>query len=233
MKRFIALFFVFALLVTAFIFSSPRSQAQAGLVSAVLQRMEGNYNSLKTLKSNVTVVKYTGQTREQEQTDGYLYLVPQKGRKANFRFDIQSPAQEYIVVKDANYTYYKPKINTAYVGKTASQQGGSKGTLFSFLSMSGAQLQASYGVQVAGNENVWSPKGDVPTTKLFLTPKTRNSYKFAEVWVDGNGMPLQIKITEQNNDWTAIRVFNVDRNSNFDSNSLVLQLPKTVKTIKG
>ena len=233
MKRFIAPFFVFALLITALILSSPRSQAQAGLVSAVLQRMEGNYNTLKTLKSNVTVVKYTGQVKEQEQTDGYLYLVPQKGRKANFRFDIQSPAQEYIVVKDTNYTYYKPRLNTAYVGKTAEQVGGSKSSLFSFLSMSGAQLQASYSVQVAGNENVWSPQGNVATTKLFLTPKARNSYKLAEVWVDGNGMPLQIKITEQNNDWTAIRVFNVDRNSNFSSDSLPLQLPKGVKIVKG
>ena len=205
MKRFIAPVFALALLFTAFIFSSPRSQAQAGLVSSVLARMEANYNSLKTLRSTISMAKYNSQTRESDQYDGFLYMIPLKGRAANVRLDWKRPAEEYILSKDGKYTYFRPKLRIAYTGKTAQAAKKDSGAL-SFINMSGSQLKANYNTQVVGNENVWSPNGDITTTKLYLTPKAKAGYKSAEVWVDGSGMPVQIKITENNDDNTVIRL---------------------------
>ena len=229
MKKFLGIFCAVLALLSAILFSAPRTSAQqAQLVSAVLSRMESNYTTLKTLRSNITMVKYNSQTRESDQYEGYLHYLPGKGRSGNVRLDWQRPAQEVIAVKDGKYTYYRARINTAYTGKTAVAAKKDGGAL-NFLSMSGAQLRSAYNAQVVGNETIW---GNIATTKLYLTPKAKSGYKYAEVWVDGNGMPVQIKVTQNNDDSTAIRVYNVDRNSNF-GDVFALQLPANVKIVKG
>jgi hypothetical protein len=43
---------------------------------------------------------------------------------------------------------------------------------------------------------------------------------------------VQIKVNEKNNDFTAIRVYQVERNANFNDNIFKLDLPKDVKTVK-
>ena len=50
------------------------------------------------------------------------------------------------------------------------------------------------------------------TFHLELTPIRATSYKTADLWVDGDGMPRQAKITEQNNDWTTVLLTNIQKN---------------------
>ena len=68
------------------------------------------------------------------------------------------------------------------------------------MSMSKAQLQSNYTVNYLGQESA----GGTSTWHLELVPKTKTSYKTAELWVDSNGMPIQAKIIEQNNDSTTV-----------------------------
>ena len=231
MKRALVSYLVIGLFLSSFItFSAPRSQAQTqGLVSAVLQRMESNYKTLKNMKSGIRMLKYNAQTRETEDYAGYLHYVPGKGRSGSVRLDWYQPYKETLAVKDGDYTLYRERLKIAYKGKTAQAEAGKSNGALNFLSMSGAQLKASFNAQVVGNEDLG---GGLVATKLYLTPKGKANYNSAEIWVDGNGMPVQVKINEKNNDFTAIRVYQIERNARFDDKIFKLDLPKDVKTVK-
>jgi outer membrane lipoprotein-sorting protein len=231
MKKFIAPVIALAFVFSAFIILSPRrADAQAqNVVSAVLQRMENNYNALKNLKSGIQMQKYNAQTREADNYAGYLHYVPGKGRSGNTRLDWYQPAQETMASKDGKYLLYRPRLNTVYTGKTAALEKGKSGGALNFLSMSGSQLKNQFNVQFLGNEET----GVGAASKLYLTPKGKAGFKSAEVWVDGNGMPIQIKVNEHNNDYTFIRIYQVERNANFDNRVFDVAIPKGTKEIKG
>jgi outer membrane lipoprotein-sorting protein len=77
------------------------------------------------------------------------------------------------------------------------------------MNMSRAQLKANYNVKYLGEETV---KGGTKTWHLELTPNSRTNYKSADVWVDGNGMPVQSRVTEHNNDTTTVLLTNLQKN---------------------
>lgn len=229
MRKFSGIFCATLALFAVLVCSAPQQiAAQDAQATAVLQMVEKNYGSLKSLKAGISMVKYNAQTRESDQYEGVFHYLPGKGRSGNLRLDWQRPAQEVISVKDGKYTYYRARINTAYTGKTAQAAKKDSGAL-NFLSMSGSQLRAAYNVQYGGTETLW---GNVPTYKLNMTPKAKSSYKYAEVWVDGNGMPVQVKITQNNDDATIVRIYSIERNSDF-GDVFALQLPAGTKIING
>ena len=68
------------------------------------------------------------------------------------------------------------------------------------LSMSSAELQNKF--QPFQDVREETLRGDVNTTHLKLVPLKAMSFKYAEVWVDSSGMPVQTKIVEKNDDAT-------------------------------
>jgi outer membrane lipoprotein-sorting protein len=98
----------------------------------------------------------------------------------------------------------------------------------SFLSKD--QLKANYTVRYLGQEKV---SGGVETWHLEMTPKNPTSYKSAEMWVDGNGMPIQIKVTESNNDTTTILLSGLQKNTTINASVFEVKLPKDTKKIEG
>ena len=87
MKRFVSPFIVFAILAVAFTVSSPNEAngQSAGLVSSVLNRMERNRQSLKSLKASLSMEKYNAQLRDKENYSGWVLYVPGSGREAAIR----------------------------------------------------------------------------------------------------------------------------------------------------
>jgi len=65
-----------------------------------------------------------------------------------------------------------------------------------------------------------------------MTPKVPTSYKSAEVWVDGNGMPVQSKVIEKNNDTTTVLLTNLQKNVRVDKSEFQIKLPDGTKVIK-
>ena len=47
---------------------------------------------------------------------------------------------------------------------------------------------------------------------MKVTPKTTANYKYIELWIDKEGMPVQTKMVEKNDDSTTVRLTNVARN---------------------
>jgi outer membrane lipoprotein-sorting protein len=234
MKRLIPLGILLAVLVGTLVYPSGLANAQsAGLVSSVLNRMERNRQSLKSLKASLSMEKYNAQLRDKDQYNGSVLYMPASGRDASVRIEWQRPRHEILAVSRGEYTLFRPSLNQAIRGKTSGSikdKAGAGGVL-DMMYMSKQQLEARFQpVQDVREETLW---GGVSTIHLTLLPKGNSSFKYAEIWVDSAGMPVQTKIVEKNGDATTMRLSGMERNVRLSPDEFTLKLDSNVKIIKG
>jgi len=172
------------------------------------------------------------QLGENDITEGDLSYPPGKSEKQIYvRIDWTKPIAESLAIANGQYVLYRPKTKQAIIGKVDSAKGNSKsGGALAFMTMSKAQLSANYDVKYAGEETVSS---GVNTFHLVLTPKAATSYKSADLWVDANGMPVQAKIVERNNDTTTILLTNIQRNATVNASVFKISPPKGTAIVQG
>jgi outer membrane lipoprotein-sorting protein len=229
MKRLVPLILVIALLLVTVAVSSPTDvNAQgAGLVSSVLNKLERNHQTLRSLRASVDMVKYNAQIGDEDKYRGVVLYVPAAGRNAYVRVDWSYPQKETLAVADGQFTLFRPRLNMAYKGKAGTGRGKSS-VAFEFMNMSRAQLAARYDVQDMGQETLW---GGVSTQHVKLVPKGGASFKWAEAWVDAGGMPVQTKVVEKNDDSTSVRLTNLQRNASIPLEEFFLKLDGSVKIV--
>ncbi|HEV7798534.1 MAG TPA: outer membrane lipoprotein carrier protein LolA [Pyrinomonadaceae bacterium] len=233
MKRLVPLGIILAVLVGALVSPPGLANAQsAGLVSSVLNRMERNRQSLKSLKASLSMEKYNAQLRDKDQYNGSVLYMPASGRDASVRIEWQRPRHEILAVSKGQYTLFRPSLNQAIVGKSGSVKGkAGAGGVLDMMYMSKQQLEARFQpVQDVREETLW---GGVSTIHLTLVPKGNSSFKYAEIWVDSSGMPVQTKIVEKNDDATTMRLSGLERNLKISPEEFSLKLDSNVKIIKG
>lgn len=222
----------FAAIALTLLFSSfavVKTKAQ-GELNETLRRMEVNRNTMKTLRSDVTMVRYNAQLKETDTTEGTSMYLPMKGRDALVRIDWIKPVQEILAVVNGKYILYRPRLKQAITGNAKEAQGkGKANNALAFMNMSKAELKANYKIVYLGEETV---KNGTKTVRLELTPKTASNYKLAEIWVDFDGMPIQAKVTENNNDSTIVLLSNIKKNSTINVNDFKVKLPSDVKEVK-
>jgi outer membrane lipoprotein-sorting protein len=202
----IALTFVFG----AFAVSETNAQ-----INKTLTRMDEFYKSLQSLQANITMEKYNVQIDEKDVYQGKVWYVPAKGKEQMaIRLDWSKPTEENLLVINGLYRLVRPRLKTEYRGKVekAKNNANVAGPL-SFMSMSKKQLTDNYEVAILGAEKL---SDGTETIHLKLTPKTAQKYKMAEVWVDGNGKPLQMKVVEKNGDSTTVLLTNSKDNVTID-----------------
>lgn len=232
MKRLVPLSLLLAVLASASIISSPKATngQSAGLVSSVLSRMERNRQSLKSLKASLSMEKYNSQLRDKENYSGWVLYLPASGRDASVRIEWQRPQHEILAVSNGKYTLFRPRLNVAYVGSSKSSRNKAGGVL-DMMYLSKQQLEARFQPLQDVREETLS--GGVSTIHLTLVPKGNASFKYAEIWVDSSGMPVQTKIVEKNEDATTMRLSGVERNLKISSDEFSLKLDSSVKIVKG
>ncbi len=231
MKRLAPLFIVLAIALLVS-FPNPAKGQSAGLVSSVLNRMERNRQSLKSLKASVSMEKYNAQLRDKEDYAGWVLYLPSTGRDASVRIEWQKPQHEILAVSNGQYTLFRPRLNQAIVGKSGSVKGrGGAGGILEMMYMTKQQLEAKFQpVQDVREETLW---GGVSTIHLTLVPKGNASYKYAEIWVDSAGMPVQTKIVEKNDDATTMRLSDLKPNLRMSGDEFKVTLDSSVKIVKG
>ena len=212
------------------VFAVTETKAQ-GVLGEILKRMEVNRNSITTLRSNITMVKYDSVLKVSDEYQGTSMYLPLKGRDALVRIDWAKPAQETLAVANGKYVIFRPRINQAIIGSAKDAKGSGKANgALSFMNMSKAQLKANYDIKYLGEEIV---SDGTRTAHLQLIPKTAQSYKSAELWVDKDGMPIQAKIIEKNNDTTTVLLSNIKKNADINASAFNVKLPDNVQRIKG
>lgn len=231
MKRLFSFSLVIGLfLATMSIAPASRTSAQsAGLVSSILQRMEKNKRNLKTLRADINMEKYNSQLRDKETWSGIVLYIPAVGN-AFVRLEWNSPHHEILTSENGNYILYQPRKKLAYEGK--NKVVGNKGDngVLELMSMSASQLRTRFGeFQDMHDETLW---GGVWTQHFKVTPKTAASYKYIEVWVDGEGMPVQTKMVEKNDDATTVRLTNLAKNQTIPLDQFKQNLDSSVKRVK-
>jgi len=234
MKKIIPLSFLSLFLAIGFAAVSPTKVTgqSAGLVSSVLNRMERNRQSLKTLRGNLSMEKYNAQLRDSERYNGVLLYVPGSGQEASVRIEWRSPQHEILAVTNGKYTLFRPRLNQAIVGKSSSVRGkAGAGGILDLMYMTKTQLEARFQpVQDVREETLW---GGVSTIHLMLVPKGNASFKYAEIWVDSSGMPVQTKIVEKNDDATTMRLSALERNVKVSGEEFSVKLDSNIKIVKG
>jgi outer membrane lipoprotein-sorting protein len=235
MKKLFSLSLIVGLLLAALAFkTTPTADAQsAGLVSSILNRLEKNRRNLKTLRANISMRKYNSQLRESDDYSGVVLYIPgAAGSSSAFvRLEWTKPQQEILAVANGNYTLYRPRLNMAYEGKTGSIKSQKDSDVLALMNMSATQLRTKFGeFEDMREETLW---GGVWTQHFKVTPKAVASYKYIEVWVDKEGMPVQTKMVEKNDDSTTVRLSNVEMNQSIPLDQFKLKLDSSVKRVKG
>lgn len=233
MKKFGTLVFVLTLLGTP-LFNGSVSNANgqtAGLVSSVLNRMERNRQSLRSLRAGLSMEKYNAQLRDSESYQGIVMYVPATGREASVRIEWRSPQHEILAVNKGKYTLCRTRLNMCYVGDSRNSNRNKAGGILEMMYMSRQQLETRFQpLQDVREETLW---GGVSTIHLKLVPKGGASFKYAEIWVDSTGMPVQTKIVEKNDDATTMRLSGMEKNVKIPSDEFNLKLDSNVRIVKG
>ena len=213
------------------IVSAVPANAQ-GVLSDILKRMDANNKGLKSLKSSIKMSKHNAQLDEYDLYEGTVQYLPAPVKEQiKVRIDWAKPVVEHLAVGGGQYILYRPRLEQAIVGKVdQAKNGAGAGGALAFMSMNRAQLKANYDVVYIGEETV---NGSVRTWHIQLTPKAANSYKSADLWVDANGMPVQAKVVEKNNDSTTIQLTNIERNASVKGDVFAIKPPKNTKIIQG
>ena len=222
MKRFGSLLVVTLALSAAFVGSHATANGQsAGVVSSVLNRMERNRQSLKSLRSGISMEKYNSQLRDSEKFNGVVSYVPTSGREASVRIEWRSPQHEILTVNNGKFVLFRPRLNMAYVGSSKSKNNKAGGVL-EMIYMSRQQLEARFQpLQDVREETLW---GGVSTIHLKLVPKVNAIFKYAEIWVYSSGMPVKTKIVEKNDDATTMRLTGLEKNAKISSDDFSQKL---------
>ena len=230
MKRFIPLGLTVGLILAIMAVSPTAANGQsAGLVSSVLNRLEKNRANLKSLRAGLTMEKYNSQLGNTDRSNGVVSYVPGAGRNASVRIEWKSPQHEIIAVQNGKYVVFRPRLKTAYTGNSAKQPKTTNGIL-DMMYMSRQQLESRF--QPLQDVREETLGGNVSTIHLKLVPKGNASYKYAEVWIDAAGMPIQSKIVEKNDDVTTMRLSGLERNIKISSDEFEIKLDSDVKVIK-
>lgn len=203
-----------------------------GILNTILTRMDTHYQALSSVKSSIRMEKVNSQLGESDLSSGTVKFLPKKGgRQLYARIDWSKPAEESMAVIGDGYKLYRKRLQTGYIGKTSgAKTSGAAGGALAFMSMSKEQLKANYTIDYIGQEQI---TGAIQTWHLKLTPKAAASYKTAEIWVDGNGMPLQAKVTEKNDDTTTILLSDLQKNVSIPASEFTIDFPKGTKVVKG
>ncbi|HKY41919.1 MAG TPA: hypothetical protein VJM50_02405, partial [Pyrinomonadaceae bacterium] len=99
MKRSISLGLALAFILSAVVINPTTTNGQgAGLVSSVLNRMEKNRASLKSLRAGISMVKYNSQLGVEDKYNGVVLYLPGSGKQASVRIDWSSPRRESIAI---------------------------------------------------------------------------------------------------------------------------------------
>ena len=235
MRKLFPLSLAVALLVSAVVIL-PASSTNAqipGLVSSAISRMDKNKRSLKSLRANITMTKYNSQLRDSDAYQGVVMYIPGAGGSASsfVRLEWTNPKHEILAVANGSYTLYQPRLKQAYQGKTGRIKNERDSDVLALMNMSAAQLRTKFGeFQDMREETIW---GGVWTQHFKAIPSGAASYKYIEVWIDKDGMPVQTKMVEKNDDSTTVRLTNVERNPSIPMDQFKLSLDSSTKIIKG
>lgn len=232
MKKIAALAVIVGMLIGASV-GPNRVHAQPQLLTGILTKMEKANQDLKSLKAELVLQKTNTQLSITDTEYGLLLYKPSavKG-KQRLRIDYTKPSKDIISVDGDNFTFYQPRINQAMKGVASKLSKGKQGGFAQFIAigLSGSLKSTSgkYNISFVKDETV----NGVMTSVLRLTPKAADQFASVDLWVNQqNWLPVQIKGTERNGDYTVVAFRNPQINAAISDSAFAVTLPAGTKIV--
>jgi outer membrane lipoprotein-sorting protein len=237
MHKTLSRFAVLAALSVVFCLGSAVPSNAQGFIRELLNRMNEHNKALQSLKADVTMVKYDALLKVSDTTEGEVSYIPEIKKKQklmmriDWKYENGKSSEESIAVIDDKFELYRPSLKQVITGKIQQAKDPSKvNSIFGFISMPQNQLRAKYTLTVIGEEQV---RSGVKAVHVELTPKMKMSYKSADLWIDVDGMPIQARIVEPNNDTRTVLLSRLRKNETIKSSIFHFDYDKRrVKEIK-
>jgi outer membrane lipoprotein-sorting protein len=226
--------FIFSAFAVMFLFggiAAIKTNAQ-GIPNKILGLMEEHRKAMTSLKADISMKDYENILKSTDEKTGtvmYAAVRDKKGKDTDalMRLDWMRPKQEILSVVKKKFVLLDVRGGVGYTGSSSSQKvSGGGGDMVKILTNSSKQdLKAKFDFQYLGEESI----GSAAVWHLRLTSKTKQNYQFVDVWIDGNGMPLQAMTTAKNNDTQTITLSNLNKNLTLNAKEFVVDVPKNVK----
>jgi len=235
MKKLISLAIIAGIsLLIAGVDRSASANAQAQLLTGILNKMEKAHQDLKSLKAEMILERTNTQIGVTDSEFGQLLYKPgpQKS-KQKLRIDYTKPSKDVLAVDGDNFVFYQPRIKQALKGMASKYSKGRQGGLAQFITIAldGSLKSASgkYNIGFVKDEMVEG----VMTSVLRLTPKSNDQFTSFDIWVNQqSGFPVRFSGTERNGDQTMVTLKNLQLNTNVPNNAFALDLPSGTKIVK-
>ncbi len=233
--RKLSIYSIFALICGTTFAISPIGLRAQGELSTVLRTMDQHNKNLNSVQADITMVKFDAGLGQSDKpnvgTTKYFLAQPGTKGKRYVRIDWIKPAEEHLAIIGDDFELWQPRLNQVIKGTVnRGKAGSSAGSALAFMSMNREQLNANYETVYIGTETL-SDNRKTLAWHIQLTPKTKTSYKMAELWIDGDGMPRQGKVIEANNDSTTVQLQNIRKNEKISSSEFSLQYDRKKVTI--
>mgnify|MGYP003394001179 CR=1 FL=1 len=216
-----------------FILSISVTEAKSqNVLGEILRRIDEHNKALQSLRADVMMVKHDSALKitDPPVIGQIQYLAKSKVAKNKrwIRIDWTNP-DEHMSLIGNEYIVYRPKLPQVIKGSSQNGKGTPKiNNALGFINMSKAELKANYSVIYLGEEKI---KDGTATWHLQLSPIKPTDYKLTDLWIDKDGMPLQVKTTWLNNDWTTVLLSNIKKNKSVSLESFKIHYPKAIKPI--
>jgi outer membrane lipoprotein-sorting protein len=231
MKK-IAVYVLFTFVLSS-VLAVTHASAQ-GVLSEILRRMDENNKSVNSIQATIQMSKYDAALKQYDPVSvGTTKYLPKQKSTENRRYvriDWDKPVKEQLVIIEETYRLFRPRLNQVVEGSVqGAKTSAGSGNALAFMNMSREQLRANYETVYLGEEEV---KDGPLTWHIQLNPKTAGNYKYAELWVDKDGMPRQIRIVERNEDSTTVLLSSFRKNEKISTAAFKLDTGNA-KVIKG
>ncbi len=218
----------FAIALTFFFGAFAVSNSTAQVLNDILNRMDKHKDALQSIEADVAMTEMDSTIGISDTKTGKTYYVPAKGKNAYVRIDWTKPVEETLLVKNGKYILYRKRINQKFEGKVSDSGKNTKtNSALDFMNMSKSELRNNYSIQKLDNEKI----DGAEVWHLKLTPKGKKSYEYAEIWVDGDGMPIQANIVEKNKDYTKVRLSSIKKNVKIKAEIFNWKPPSNAKLV--
>ena len=204
--------------------------AQGQSLGDVLARMDRAAAEFRSFSADVKRTEFTAVLSEAETSSGAVRLRRVKNGLAGvMEFGEPDPRNMHFDGRTVE-TYY-PKANRVEVIDIGKHGGAIEQFVLLGFATTAAEIRKGYDLKLGGTEEL----GGTACTRIELTPKEGEARKLVtkiELWIpDGQGNPIQEKVTTPSHDYHLFVYSNLRPNPGLPDSAFELKLPANVKRI--
>lgn len=221
--------FGFLILVFAASFAPFSVKAQnAAAMQELMTKMEENRKKVMSIDADLNIENFDAAIGTTDAKSGRIKFMRSGNTSGFVRIDYAKPVVEILSATPEKFEIYSPDRKTLWYGNPSSKRNET-GNALELLSMSTAQLRQKFQSQFVGADKT---RSGAAAYKARLTPKTAAQYKFVDVWIADNGMPVQFEVTMNGGDRMTVTLSQIQLNPKLSKDVFSIKAPKDVQKVK-